>query len=140
VIILDYGASVYLVASVDTEQQTQSRSTCHVQKTTNATEINRRTTRNYALGDLSTQILKISRLLEATDSSQCLLMSVHPTYCPVYVSTLLQPYEQYGAVCIPHAALFPRHTSSSLRLTDVIVSFRTSVELLIMYSRIYYLS
>jgi hypothetical protein len=74
VIILDYGASVYLVASVDTEQQTQSRSTCHVQKTTNATEINRRTTRNYALGDLSTQILKISRLLEATDSSQCLLM------------------------------------------------------------------
>ncbi|KIJ97225.1 hypothetical protein K443DRAFT_681702 [Laccaria amethystina LaAM-08-1] len=53
---------------------------------------------------------------------------------------LLQPYEQYGAVCIPHATLFPRHTSSSLRLTDVIVSFRTSVELLIMYSRIYYLS
>jgi hypothetical protein len=76
VIILDYGASVYLVASVDTEQQTQSRSTCHVQKTTNATEINRRTTRNYALGDLSTQILKISRLLEATDSSQRLLMKL----------------------------------------------------------------
>jgi hypothetical protein len=74
VIILDYRAVVYLVASVDTEQQTQSRSTCHVQKTTNTTEINRRTTRNYALGDLSTQILKISRLLEATDSSQRLLM------------------------------------------------------------------
>ncbi|KIJ92208.1 hypothetical protein K443DRAFT_685416 [Laccaria amethystina LaAM-08-1] len=50
------------------------------------------------------------------------------------------PYEQYRAVCIPHAALFPCHTSSSLRLTDVIVSFRTSVELLIMYRRIYYLS
>jgi len=40
VIILDYIALVYLVASVDTEQQAQSRSTYHVQKTTNATEIN----------------------------------------------------------------------------------------------------
>ena len=37
VIILDYIALVYLVASVDTEQQAQSRSTYHVQKTTNTT-------------------------------------------------------------------------------------------------------
>ena len=66
---------VDLVASVDTEQQAQSRYTYHVQKTTNATEINTRTTRNYGLGDLSTQLLKISWLLKATDSSQCFLMS-----------------------------------------------------------------
>jgi hypothetical protein len=53
---------------------------------------------------------------------------------------LLQPYEQYGAACILHAALFPCQTSSSLILTDVILSFRTSVGLLTTYSRIYYLS
>ncbi|KIJ92937.1 hypothetical protein K443DRAFT_684894, partial [Laccaria amethystina LaAM-08-1] len=53
---------------------------------------------------------------------------------------LLQLYKQYGAACIPHAALFPCQTSSSLILTDVILSFRTSVGLLTMYSRIYYLS
>jgi hypothetical protein len=53
---------------------------------------------------------------------------------------LLQLYEQYRAVCISHAALFPRQASSSLILTDVILSFRTSVGLLTTYSRIYYLS
>jgi hypothetical protein len=51
---------------------------------------------------------------------------------------LLQPYEQYGAACISHATLFPRQASSSLILTDVILSFRTSVGLLTMYNRIYY--
>ena len=49
-IILDYRVSVDLVASINTEQQAQSRSTYHVQKTNDATEINTRTTRNYAYG------------------------------------------------------------------------------------------
>ena len=74
-IILDYRVSVDLVASIDKEQQAQSRSTYHVQKTTNTTENNTRTTGNYGLQDLSTQLLRISWLLKATDSSPCFLMN-----------------------------------------------------------------
>ena len=86
IIILDYRVSVDLVASVDKKQQAQSRSTYHVQKTTNTTEINTGTTGNYGLGDLSTQLLKISWLLKATDSSQCFLM-----YAQIPVAIRLLP-------------------------------------------------